>query len=78
MIWIIVNGQIDALILAAVWLPPEWWPLVLTAKPQTALPLVLAVPRDRWLRAAVILGIAVALSLLVFGFWPRPLARRKR
>jgi hypothetical protein len=73
-ILIIVHGQIDALIVAAVWLPPEWWPLVLTAKPQTAIALILGVPRDRWLRAAVILGTAVVLSLLLFGFWPRPLA----
>jgi len=72
-IMIVINGQIDALIVSAVWLPPEWWPLVLTAKPQTALPLALAVPRDRWLRAAVILGTAVILSLLLFGFWPRTL-----
>ena len=66
-IMIVINGQIDALIVSAVIRPAEWWPLVVTIKPQTALALALAVPRDRWVRAAVI------LSLLLFGFWPRPL-----
>ncbi len=70
---IVIHGQVDALVVAAVFLPAEWWPLVVTAKPQAAFALVLGVPRAKWRRAALILGAALALSLALLGLWPRAL-----
>ena len=73
LIQIVIHGQVDALIVAGVLLPAEWWPLVVTAKPQAAFALAFGVPRAKWLRAAIILGVALVLSLLLLGLWPRAL-----
>ena len=71
MIQVIVHGQLDALIVASVLLPAQWWPLVISVKPQAAAGLLLAVPRSCWLRASLIMGTVLGISLLVFGLWPQ-------
>jgi hypothetical protein len=75
-IYTLLHGQIDVLILAGVLLPREWWPLAAVSKPQVAVGLALGVPRNRLLRAGL-LGAAVLLaSWLLFGPWPLELLRQ--
>ncbi len=70
MLYILLHGQIDVLIIGAVLLPAEWWALAALTKPQAALGLAVLIPPRLWLRAAVITGAVVTLSLLLYGFWP--------
>lgn len=70
MMYTVMHGQVDMLVLAGVFLPLEWWGLVALTKPQTALGLAVLVPPRLWLRAAIIVGVVVILSLIVLGPWP--------
>lgn len=74
MIYTLLHGEIDLLIISGVFLPVEWWALVALTKPQVAIGMVFGVPPKRWQRAAMILGIVVIVSLLWFGLWVRDLA----
>ena len=67
---VIIHGQIDALIIASVFLPTILWPLTLTVKPQTGLTLLLAVKKRNWPHIIVALLILIGLSFLIFGWWP--------
>jgi len=70
MVYILLHGQVDALILGGLLLPAEWWIIVALTKPQVAVGLMFGIERGRWPRAAAITILIVLLSLLVFGNWP--------
>ncbi len=81
MIYLLRNGQVDALVLGGVFLPVEFWPLVALTKPQVAVGLALGVPRPHWRRAALVMAGFLLLSGLFWGNWlvalvqqPAPLA----
>jgi hypothetical protein len=69
-LYTLLHGEIDGLILGGVLLPPEWWILIGLTKPQVAVGLVFGVPRGRLVRAIVIAGLALVTSLVWFGLWP--------
>jgi hypothetical protein len=73
MFYILMHGQIDALIIAGVLLPVEWWWFVAVTKPQVAVGLALGVPPRQWVRAGVIVLAAFGVSVLVAGWWPSEL-----
>ena len=76
MLYILLHGQIDLILLAGIWLPQEWWVLVALAKPQVAFGLLAGIPRSRWVRAMLILAGIVILTLALFGNWPLDLLRQ--
>ena len=75
MVYIALHGQVDALVLGGLLLPTEWWVLAGLTKPQATLRLVFGVPRRVWLRAAVLTGVILVVSLLWFGNWPLEVVR---
>lgn len=70
MIYLLLHGQIDMIIISAVFLPAEWWALAAFTKPQVALGLVAGIPRGRWLRTILVSGTVLAVTLILFGLWP--------
>lgn len=78
MLYMLLHGQIDLLILAGVLLPMEWWGLVALTKPQTALGLVAMIFPHHWLRAAIILGVVAIPSVALLGPWPLDLLDQPR
>ena len=73
MIYTILHGQIDILVISGVFLPASFWPLVAVTKPQGAIGLLFGVPRESWLRALLITIGVLAASFVLFGFWPAEL-----
>ena len=73
MIYILLHGQIEMLMLAGIFLPFEWWPLVALSKPQVTIGLLFAVKPKFWLRAAVIITLVLLFTFLLFGNWPAEL-----
>ena len=69
-IQIIIHGQIDAFIVATVFLPYTAWPLTALMKPQTGIALLAGIPRAKWLSTAVISGTVFLISLCIFDLWP--------
>jgi hypothetical protein len=76
MLYIVMHGQVDALVLGGVLLPSEWRLLVGLTKPQVSLGLIFGVGRSRILRAAALSGVVYLLSFAVFGNWPVQLLRQ--
>lgn len=69
MFYILMHGQIDALVLSGVWLPTQYWAIVALTKPQVAIGLIAGIPQRHWIRALALTGILVGLSLLLLGNW---------
>lgn len=69
-LYILIHGQIDALILLGVFLPAELWWLVAITKPQVTLGLAAAVPVKRWFYTGLITAVVLAVSLLLYSNWP--------
>ena len=76
MAYIILHGQVDALILAGLLLPREWWLLVGLTKPQVTLGLIFGVGRQRIFRAAALSGLIFLISIVWLGNWPLQLLRQ--
>jgi hypothetical protein len=76
MAYIILHGQVDALLLAGLLLPREWWFLVGLTKPQVTLGLILGVERQRIFRAAALSGLIFLISIVWLGNWPLQLLRQ--
>ena len=76
MAYIILHGQVDALILAGLLLPREWWFLVGLTKPQVTLGLIFGVGRQRIFRAAALSGLIFLISIVWLGNWPLQLLRQ--
>jgi hypothetical protein len=70
MFYILLHGQIDMVVVSAVLLPAWTWPVAAITKPQVAIGLLVGVPRRQWLRAALFSGVALAISFVLWGFWP--------
>lgn len=76
MVYVLLHGQVDALVLGGLLLPRAAWPLVAVTKPQVALGLPFGLRRAD-LAPAVALTLSVSLlSLAVFGNWPLALWRQ--
>lgn len=69
MIYILLHGEIDVVMLAGVFLPPQWWGLVVFTKPNIMLGMVFNIPRRQWLKAGVIIGVVIGASLIFLGNW---------
>ncbi len=76
--YIMLHGQIDALVLALVMLPSEWWALVAITKPQIAFGLLAGVPINKWQRVLLITGGVLLGSIVLFGLWPLDLLNSPR
>ena len=76
MIYTLLHGQIDALVLGGVLLPPAWWILVAMTKPQVAIGLIFGIRRSHWLRTAIVTGVVLLISMIWFGNWLADLARQ--
>lgn len=71
-----LHGQIDALILAAILLPQEWWMIAGLTKPQVAFGLIFGIPRAKCVRALLLTGLLLVKTLIWFGNWPLQLIRQ--
>jgi len=77
-IYTILHGQIDALVLAAFLLPLELRPIIAITKPQVSLGLLFFSDLRNWKRTVLItIGILV-VSFLVFGNWPFQLIQQSK
>jgi hypothetical protein len=77
----LIQGQTDAVILLAVFLPTEYLPLAAVMKPQLVLPLGLKVfhyGKGLWLKSFLISAAILGLSFLIFGFWPPKILETSR
>lgn len=79
-IYLLLHGQLDAILLATVFLPGAMWATMAFAKPQVTIGFLLGVPRSSWVRSGVIFAIVLAGSIAMFGNWmvqwiqmPRPM-----
>ena len=68
--YILLHGQIDALVLGLVMLPSDWWVLVAATKPQITFGLIAGISLDRWQRIALITIGVMLVSVVLFGLWP--------
>lgn len=76
MLYILLHGQIDMLILSLVCLPAALWPLAALGKPQVAIGLLAGIPPASWLKSALITGAIILVSLVLFGNWPMALVQQ--
>jgi hypothetical protein len=76
MLYILLHGQIDMLILSLVCLPVALWPLAALGKPQVAIGLLAGIPPASWLKSALITGAIILVSLVLFGNWPMALVQQ--
>jgi hypothetical protein len=69
--YIIIHSQIDALVLAGIFLPVSWWPLVAISKPQIAIALGAHALNKATIKSSIIiLTVVLGVSFMIFGFWP--------
>jgi hypothetical protein len=76
MFYILLHGQIDALVLGILLLPEPWRLILSITKPQVSIAFVFGISRKYWLRAVIIAAGVTLASLLVFGLWPLELLRQ--
>ncbi len=69
MFYILMHGQIDALVISGVWLPSQCWAIVALTKPQVAIGLAAGIQRKQRLKAVLVTAVLLALSVLVLGNW---------
>lgn len=63
-------GNIDALIINGIFLPPALALIVLSIKPQLTIGVMLYIIWKHGLKSAIPLVLILALSLLIYGWWP--------
>ena len=78
MIYVLIHGQIDALILAGFLLPSEFWLLVGISKPQTAVGLIFGIEKEKWLKTGLITGLFIFASFCLWGNWARKVINQPR
>lgn len=76
MLYVLLHGQMDALVLAGCLLPREWWVLVALTKPQITGGLALGVLRARWRQMLLVTALGLLISFIWFGDWPLQLWRQ--
>jgi hypothetical protein len=75
-IYTLINGQIDLMVLLLLLLPSAFWPIAAITKPQVGLGLLF--PVKSW-RKAILVGVCVvAITMLLFGPWPLELIRQPK
>ncbi len=74
--YLLLHGEIDAIVLGGVLLPQEAWILVGLTKPQVAIGLVFGIKKEKILRSVFITIVVIAASLLLFGPWPLEVIRQ--
>ncbi len=77
-IYTILHGQIDALVLVAFLLPLEFRPIIAITKPQISLGLLFYSDLRNWKRTVLITLCILAVSFLVFGNWPGELIQQSK
>lgn len=77
MFYILLHGQIDLVVVAAVLLPQWVWPIAALTKPQVTIGLLLGIRRKRVLRAAVFSALVLGISFGLWGFWPTELTAQE-
>jgi hypothetical protein len=77
-LYTILHGQVDVLLLAAFLLPSEWRPIVALTKPQVTLALLFGAELKNWKRTLLVTGGIAALSFALFGNWLVPLLQQPR
>lgn len=68
-LYILIHGQIDALILGGIFLPVEFWWLVALTKPQVSIGVAVGVPLYKWLYTGIITVVVIVISILIYGNW---------
>lgn len=68
-LYILIHGQIDAIILSGVLLPVQFWWLVAFTKPQVAIGLLFGVPRNKLKQVIIITSMVILISFILFGNW---------
>jgi hypothetical protein len=76
MIYILLHGQVDILVLAGLLLPQEWWLIVGLAKPQVAIGPIFGIKRNKFLRVLLVSAGVFLLTFLWFGNWPATLLKQ--
>lgn len=76
MFYILLHGQIDALVLGILLLPESWRLILSITKPQVSIAFLFGTPRKDWLRAVIIAAAVTVISFIVFGLWPLELLRQ--
>jgi len=74
MLYTLLHGQVDVFVLAGMLLPVEWWWLAALAKPQDAIGIIFGVPIPKWLRAGLITGAVIVLTLVFIPGWVQGLS----
>jgi hypothetical protein len=74
--YLILHGEIDALLLAGILLPRETWILIAITKPQVVVGLLFGVGWHRLVKGMILLILVLLLTFLFFGFWPLELIRQ--
>lgn len=71
MLYLLLHGQVDLLILGGLLLPTQFWGLGALTKPQVTIGLLLGIERTpkHIMQAVLIVGGAVLVSFLLFGNW---------
>jgi hypothetical protein len=79
MLYILLHGQVDVLVLAGIiFLPPSWWLIGSITKPQVTLAFLFGIPRKEWPRAILITAMFGLVSLILFGLWPLALLNQPK
>ncbi len=79
MLYILLHGQIDVLVLAGmILLPPSWWLIGSITKPQVTLAFLFAIPGKDWPRAVLIAVMVGVISFIIFGPWPLALLNQPK
>ncbi len=78
MLYTLLHGEIDGLVLGGLLLPQQYWILVALSKPQVAFGLMFGIPRKKWLPTVALTGSVMLVSLLWFGNWPLEILRQPK
>lgn len=78
-IYTVLHGQVDAIIMLGVLLPPKWWGVVALTKPQTVGGLIIqSLRRENIFKGFIILFIFLVITILLFGIWPLDLINQPK
>ena len=76
MLYTLLHGQIDVLVLGILLLPEPWRLVLSITKPQVSIAFLFGIQRKNWLRAIIIAAAVMGISFLIFGLWPLEYARQ--
>lgn len=70
MLYVLLHGQIDVLVMGIILLPKPWQLVLSITKPQVSIAFLFGIPRKDWLRAVLVAAGVTVISFLLFGLWP--------